>query len=110
MERIDENYTLSTHFPYTLISSIYKSEHLKENTLSTHFIKWVNLTPLFVCTHFFSSSPPPPPGSLMHSALIRKIITESKRLQAVVQQFSMFNLANSIHAYFGLHKELKNAT
>ena len=43
MESIDENYTLSTHFPYILISQIHtKGEYLEENTLSTHFMKWVD--------------------------------------------------------------------
>ncbi len=58
MECIDENYTLSTHFPYTLISPIHtNSEHFKENTLSTRFMTLVNLTPLFVCTHFSTTLP-----------------------------------------------------
>ncbi len=34
-----------------------KCEHLKGNTLSTHFMTWMDLTPLFVCTHFHTTLP-----------------------------------------------------
>ncbi len=48
-------------YPYTLISPIHtqKSEFLEEKALSTHFMKWVDLIPLFVCTHNFAFSDPP---------------------------------------------------
>ncbi len=55
VECIDENNTLSTHYPYTQISPIHtkKSQHLKQNTL----LKCVDFTPLFVCTHFRTTLP-----------------------------------------------------
>ncbi len=40
-----------------------KSEHLEENTLSTHFIKWIDLNTLFVCTYFPTTLPSQTPLS-----------------------------------------------
>ncbi len=47
------------HIFHTLGYSQYaqKSEHLKENTLSTCFMTLVDLTPLFMCTHFHTTLP-----------------------------------------------------
>ncbi len=44
-----------------------KSEHLKQNTLSTHFMKWVDLTPFCVYTlpHNFAFSNPPFPHAIL---------------------------------------------
>ncbi len=51
VECIDENYTLSTHFPYTLIFPIHiKKWTFRRNPLSTYSMKWVNLISL-LCVH-----------------------------------------------------------
>ena len=48
-----------SHIIHTLRYPQYtqKSEHLKQNTLPTPFMKWVDLTPPFVWTHFHTTLP-----------------------------------------------------